>query len=316
MLEASRDFSFAYLSILFEGAPFILVGALLSGLLDIFLPPGLMERVLPKAKLPALLVAGLLGLAFPICECAIVPVIRRLVQKGLPVSCGITYMLAAPVVNPITALSTWHAFQGQEPGLMVVSRLLLAYLLAVAAGYAASKLPLHKLLNTRTCEGLRRAFLRAKPSAPGAAPAEKPSLDSRLVAAARSALRDFVDVGVYFSIGVLITALFNTGIAPGADGINRMAGGIVSGPVAMMALAFALSLCSTSDAFIAATLHYFSFSAKLAFLVFGPMMDLKLVFLYQTILRREVIVALALGLFAATGVAAVLFAWLVPIAAR
>lgn len=315
-MDSARDFAFAYLSILFEGAPFILMGALLSGLLDIFLPPGLMERVLPKAKLPALLVAGLLGLVFPICECAIVPVIRRLVQKGLPVSCGITYMLAAPVVNPITALSTWHAFQGQEPALMVGSRLLLAYLLAVAVGYVASHVPLDKLLNTRTREGLRRAFLRAKPPASGTSPAAKSSLDSRLVAAARSALRDFVDVGVYFSIGVVITALFNTGIAPGADGINRMAGGIVSGPVAMMALAFALSLCSTSDAFIAATLHYFSFAAKLSFLVFGPMMDLKLVFLYQTILRREVIISLALGLFVATGLAAILFAWLIPIAVR
>lgn len=199
---------------------------------------------------------------------------------------------------------------------MVACRLLLAYLLAVAAGYVASRMPLNKLLNTRTREGLRRAFLRAKPNSPGTAAEMKPSLDSRLVAAARSALRDFVDVGVYFSIGVVITALFNTGIAPGADGINRMAGGIVTGPVAMMALAFALSLCSTSDAFIAATLHYFSFAAKLSFLVFGPMMDLKLVFLYQTILRREVIVSLALCLFVATGAVAVIFAWLVPIAAR
>jgi uncharacterized membrane protein YraQ (UPF0718 family) len=136
------------------------------------------------------------------------------------------------------------------------------------------------------------------------------------VAAARSALRDFVDVAAYFSIGVVITALFNTGIAPGADGLNRLAGGVVTGPLAMMALAFSISLCSTSDAFIAATLHYFSFAAKLAFLVFGPMMDLKLVFLYQTILRRNVIIIMGAGLFVATGLAAVLFAWLDPLAAR
>ena len=315
-MNAARDFAFAYLSILFEGAPFILVGALLSGILAIVLPPGLLEKVLPKAKLPALRVAGLLGLVFPICECAIVPVIRRLVQKGLPVACGLTYMLAAPVVNPITALSTWHAFQGQDPALMVGSRLLLAYVLAVTVGLLASKVPLQKLLNTRTLEGLRRILLRSSLTGLPGHPAAKPPLDARAVAAARSALRDFVDVAAYFSIGVVITALFNTGIAPGADGLNRLAGGIISGPVAMMALAFSLSLCSTSDAFIAATLHYFSFPAKLAFLVFGPMMDLKLVFLYQTILRRNAIVALAIGLFVATGLAAVLFPWFVPLATR
>lgn len=315
-MDAARDFAFAYLSILFEGAPFILVGALLSGILDIFLPPGLMEKALPKARLPALLVAGLLGLVFPICECAIVPVIRRLVQKGLPVACGLTYMLAAPVVNPITALSTWHAFQGQDPALMVCSRLVLAYVLAVTVGLLASKVPLRKLLNTRTQEGLRRQFLRSSLTGQPGVPAAKPPLDARAVAAARSALRDFVDVAAYFSIGVVITALFNTGIAPGADGLNRLAGGVVTGPLAMMALAFSISLCSTSDAFIAATLHYFSFAAKLAFLVFGPMMDLKLVFLYQTILRRNVIIIMGAGLFVATGAAAVLFAWLVPLAAR
>lgn len=199
---------------------------------------------------------------------------------------------------------------------MVCSRLLLAYVLAVTVGLLASKVPLRKLLNTRTQEGLRRQFLRSSLTGQPGVPAAKPPLDARAVAAARSALRDFVDVAAYFSIGVVITALFNTGIAPGADGLNRLAGGVVTGPLAMMALAFSISLCSTSDAFIAATLHYFSFAAKLAFLVFGPMMDLKLVFLYQTILRRNVIIIMGAGLFVATGVAAVLFAWLVPLAAR
>lgn len=131
----------------------------------------------------------------------------------------------------------------------------------------------------------------------------------RLVAAFRSAIKDFVDVGVYFSIGVAITALFNTGIAPGAAWLDSLANRQVLAPAALMALAFILSLCSTSDAFIAATLDKFTYGAKLAFLVFGPMLDLKLLFLYQTVLRRKFIVWMAVGLFVAIGAAAVGFQW-------
>jgi uncharacterized membrane protein YraQ (UPF0718 family) len=121
------------------------------------------------------------------------------------------------------------------------------------------------------------------------------------VAAFRSAMKDFIDVGVYFSIGVSITALFNTGIAPGAEWLDGLAGNTAAAPAALMVLAFVLSLCSTSDAFIAATLDKFSWGAKLAFLTFGPMMDVKLLFLYQTVLRKRFIVMLALGLFVAIG---------------
>jgi uncharacterized membrane protein YraQ (UPF0718 family) len=123
----------------------------------------------------------------------------------------------------------------------------------------------------------------------------------RLVAAFRSAMKDFVDVGVYFAIGVTITALFNTGIAPGANWLDGLAANETAAPAALMTLAFILSLCSTSDAFIAATLDKFSWGAKLAFLTFGPMMDVKLLFLYQTVLRKRFIVFLAIGLFVAIG---------------
>lgn len=133
-----------------------------------------------------------------------------------------------------------------------------------------------------------------------------------MVAAFRSAMRDFIDVGVYFAIGVSITALFNTGIAPGAEWLDGLAGDRFLAPMALMVLAFILSLCSTSDAFIAATLDKFAWSAKLAFLTFGPMMDVKLVFLYQSVLRRRFILMMAAGLFAAIGSVAIVWQHLWP----
>ena len=119
------DFSYLFLSILVEGAPFILLGTIISGFIDVYLPSGTMDRLLPRNRGLAVLMSGLLGIIFPVCECAVVPVIRRLVKKGLPPACAITYMLAAPIVNPVTFLSTYSAFK-KIPLEMAGSRLLLS----------------------------------------------------------------------------------------------------------------------------------------------------------------------------------------------
>jgi uncharacterized membrane protein YraQ (UPF0718 family) len=252
----------------------------------------------------------------------VVPVIRRLVSKGLPVSYAITYMLAAPIVNPITALSTWKAFQGQAPWMMTGGRVLLGYLVAVAVGLVISRFSLRSILRKSLVEKIEKeaATPKAEKACSGccghhhehshdhghAQPTAKQ--DNRLVAAMRSAQKDFVDVGVYFTIGVAITALFNTGIAPGAIWLDGLAGNIFIAPAALMALAFILSLCSTSDAFIAATLAKFTWGAKLAFLTFGPMFDVKLLFLYQSVLRKKFILCLGVSIFVVI--------WLVSIAAQ
>lgn len=307
--DAQQDFALAFLSILFEGAPFILLGTLISGFIDVYLPPGTMDRFLPRNRKWAVVVAGLLGAVFPVCECAVVPVIRRLVSKGLPVSCALTYMLAAPIVNPITALSTWKAFQGQGAEMMTSSRLLLGFLVAVLVGLVVMRLPLAAVLKKGLVDSIEEKERKKSAEASccdgqhhdGHVHAPAANDGDRLVAAFRSAMKDFVDVGVYFAIGVTITALFNTGIAPGATWLDGLAADKVAAPAALMALAFILSLCSTSDAFIAATLDKFSWGAKLAFLTFGPMMDVKLLFLYQTVLRKRFILLLALALFVVIG---------------
>ena len=314
--DSKQDFALAFLSILFEGAPFIVLGTLISGFIAAYLPAGLMDRFLPKNKFLAVLTAGLLGAIFPVCECAVVPVIRRLVKKGLPMSCALTYMLAAPIVNPVTALSTWKAFQGQGAATMTCSRLLLGFLMAAVVGLVVSKLPLRAVLRANLVASLEPddepttesgCCDHAESSCCGhhhhdpIRPAPESQKVSRLVVAFRAALKDFTDVAVYFVIGVSITALFNTGIAPGAQWLDHLASHPAGAPAALMGLAFILSLCSTSDAFIAATLDKFSWGAKLAFLTFGPMMDLKLIFLYQTVMRVKFIAALAIGLFLAIG---------------
>lgn len=302
--DSYQDFALAFLGIFFEGAPFILVGTLISGLLDVYLPAGWMERVLPKNKWFGVLVAGMLGAIFPVCECAVVPVIRRLVKKGLPASCALTYMLAAPIVNPITAFSTWKAFEGTIQWQMTLARLSAGFTVAVLVGAITSLIPLRHFLKASLVDALEKSQMdRISAAEIGET---KLNHDLKLVQALRSAQQDLVGVGVYFCIGVVITAIFNVGIAPGAEWLDSIAQQKWLAPGVLMLLAFFLSLCSTSDAFIAATLDQFRWSAKLAFLTYGPMMDLKLIFLYQSVMRKRVVIGLAVGLFLVIGIIAIL----------
>jgi uncharacterized membrane protein YraQ (UPF0718 family) len=110
-----QNFWFSFLALVFEGVPFILLGSLISGIIGSFVPARVITGLLPKRRFPAILVSGLLGVIFPVCDCGTVPIVRRILKKGVPLSCGITYMLASPIVNPLVIFSTIIAFQGQAP---------------------------------------------------------------------------------------------------------------------------------------------------------------------------------------------------------
>ncbi|MBK8092044.1 MAG: permease [Verrucomicrobiaceae bacterium] len=293
------DVLVAFLSIVFEGAPYILFGTLLSGFIDAFLPPRLLERVLPKSRVLSTIMAGFLGLVFPVCECAIVPVIRRLVQKGLPVSCAVTYMLSAPIVNPIVAISTMTAFK-EFQGLsiatagnatMTIARLSLGWLVAVIVGLVIIRFKPSQILRDHVAAQIDAGSAEA---ATGHAVATAP-FNTRLVQAMRTAMRDFLDTAMYFAIGVVITSVFNTRIDQSI--LASVAGNEWLALPSIMGIAMVLSLCSTSDAFIAAPMASFSMAAKLAFLVFGPMMDIKLLFMYSGVFKRKVVIGLLIGLF-------------------
>ena len=299
-----QDFSYAFISVLLEGVPFILLGTLLSGLIEQFLPARVMTRLLPRNAFAAVCLGGVLGVVFPMCECGIVPVIRRLIAKGLPVSSAVAYMLAAPIVNPITALSTYAAFRGQGAAEFTALRLGLGFFVAVLAGLAVLNLPIGAVLKKTILESVTLSG----PAGEGGSSA-MPFL-RRLIAAMEAGVRDFLDVMVYFILGVGVASVFSTAVNQelflplSLD--DRLA------VPAMMSLAGILSLCSSSDAFIAATFVAFPAVAKLAFLVFGPMMDLKLAFIYSAVFTRRFVAALAVGLFVIIGLLCLRLAVVLP----
>lgn len=276
-------------SLLIQALPFVLIGALASAAIEVFVPIGTLERLaeLPRPlQLPA---AGLAGIAFPICECGSVPVARRLVAKGLSPSAAVTFMLAAPVVNPVVIASTFVAFRGRAAiWTMVLGRFGLGLLVAVVVGWVIGERSRDELLRPRDDE------TPAEPLELGAPEARWRSFFVHLG-------NDFLFMGRFLLLGATIAAVVQTFLpASVIDGVARIP---VVSLLVMMGLAFVLSLCSESDAFIAASFTPFGPAAQLAFLVFGPMLDFKLAALYMGTFKRGFFPTLLVAVTATTLVA-------------
>lgn len=301
-----HDFAVAFLSVLFEGIPFLLLGSVISGFVDVFVSSERVAKMLPRSPGAAIVLSGLLGIIFPMCECGSVIIIRRFLRKGLPLSCAATYMLGAPIVSPIVALSTWQAYSqsAQGPFLMTALRLGIGFAIAVGVGFLIHSLPRERILRAGLDEGAmpRRAGLSV-----AASPATEQPEFSELVASSRlpkkfllsvqSATADFLDVTFFFIIGVAITSVFNTGV--NQEVLVPFATSPFLAIISLMLLASLLALCSTTDAFVAWTFTGTGFppASQLAFLLFGPMFDLKLFWLYSLIFKKRFVMFLACGLF-------------------
>ncbi len=301
-----QDFSVSFLSILFEGAPFMFIGTLIAGFVDAFVPPQMMERILPRNTGVAIGLSALLGIAFPMCECGLVPVIRRMIGKGMPISCALTYLLSAPIVNPIVAVSTIAAFRGQRPILTASLRLGIGFVVACIVGLIVARVSSRLVLNPEMQAFLPNAKRHSVPGSlggpdspysiePHSSRSESSSFQQKVLGAIRCGGHDFLDVAFYLVIGAAIASIFNTAI--NREVLIPLSSQEVFATTAMMGLAFMLSLCSTSDAFIAANFVMFPLVSKLAFMVFGPMMDAKLLLMYGLVFRKGFTFFLTLSLF-------------------
>lgn len=282
-------------AIFMEGFPFLLAGAMLSALFEVFVPERVFRALSPRN--PLLAVSAGLGLSFfvPCCECGIVYVARRLVGKGLSPAAAITFMVAAPVLNPVVLTSTVVAFRGDTD--MALYRSAVVAAIAVVLGLACSRFSAQTLLNPVAPQAVRGCGCAGGEtpeggiaSAPGDAlsVAEldahgRPRLVSRLEHACRHALADFLEMAAILALGALITSVVKT-LTP-ASWLLVLETDLVAAVAGMMILALVLSLCSQADAFVAASFVSFPFAAQLAFLTLGPLLDLKLAAQYTSVFR-------------------------------
>jgi hypothetical protein len=277
-------FTTIFLGIFIEAAPFLLLGALASGLVEVFVNQDHLARYIPHDPVRGALVGAALGFLFPVCECGVVPLTRRLFKKGLPLSVGITFLLAAPVFNPIAIASTIAAF---GVGKVLWLRLGLTFLIAVATGliFAAQPRP----------ERLWRAPALAPISGGRGDVAPTPVVDWRggLKRVAAITVDEFFEMGRYLIVGALLAALMQA-VVPQAFLLGLSAGPVIS-VITLIALAIVLSICSTVDAFIALALAgTFTTGSITAFLVFGPMVDIKSTLMFLGVFKRRTVAYLIL----------------------
>jgi uncharacterized membrane protein YraQ (UPF0718 family) len=275
-----RALSVVFASLVLSALPFVALGAIVAAAVAVLVPQMALERIgtLPKPlQLPA---AAMAGVALPICECGSVPIARRLIQRDVPASAAITFMLAAPIVNPVVIVATAVAYRGRgSVWLMAGGRFLMGAVVAMIVGWAVG--------------GRQDAVLRP-PRGHGSALVDLARPEPRLRRFFQHVADDFAFMARYLLLGALAAAVVQTFLPQPV--IGAFAGVPVIETVAMMALAAALSLCSESDAFIAASFGQYGFgpASQLAFLVFGPMVDLKLGAMYAGAFRRRAALALVI----------------------
>lgn len=254
------------ISVIVESLPFVVLGIGLSVVVQVWLPSRVLFRILPRRAVPRRAALSLLGVLFPVCECGNVPLARGLMARGLSVPDALTFLLAAPVLNPITVLVTYQAF-GFGNGILVW-RVAGGFLVANLLGLLFSRHPRpHDLLTPRfsdTC--------RAHPHAAGH---DRVAQALRMCAAEASAVLPALFVGAGVAGVIQVTVSRDLLVVLGQNPLWSV--------LALMGLAFVIAICSTVDAFFILSLgSAFTPGAVIAFLVFGPMIDVKMLALLRT----------------------------------
>lgn len=312
-----------FLSLLVEAMPFLLLGVLFSGLLLLFVDERQLVAKMPKNPLLGALMGSSIGFLFPVCECGNVPVARRLLMQGVPAPVAVGFLLAAPTINPIVIWATWTAFRDQPE--IVVMRVVFSLAIATIVGWVFSaQADLSSILQPATSRGWKARQVKPEPkesllekadSSPTllqsgtyllASAGQPVRMDATVLQADLAAtspakplayklrllldntVQELRELGAVLVIGSAIAAFIQ--VAVPREFVVSLGGSPVTSIVAMMFLAAVVSICSTVDAFFALSFaSIFTSGSLLAFLVFGPMIDIKGVGLMLSIFKPKAI---------------------------
>ena len=249
---AVQTWATIFVSLVIQALPFLVLGVVISAAISVLVPSAFFARALPRRPALAVPVAGAAGVVLPGCECGSVPIAGGLVSRGVPPAAAFAFLLSAPAINPVVLVATAVAFPGQPS--VVVARFFASLLVAVVMGW----------LWLRFGKG---EWLR---------PMRRPSVSGlpRWEAFRVSARHDFVHAGGFLVVGGLTAATLNVTVPRSV--LDAIGGNLAVSVLVLAALAVVLAICSEADAFVAASLTAFPMTARLAFMVVGPAVDVKL----------------------------------------
>ncbi|MFC4597072.1 permease [Cohnella hongkongensis] len=335
-----QNFKIIFISIILEALPFLLIGVVVSALLQAFVSDELVRKITPRHPIPGVLFGSLLGIVLPLCECGMIPIVRRLIRKGLPAYIGLIYIVAGPIINPVVFGATFQAFRMNES--LAYSRFYLAFVVSVALGLILydrlKQSPLKSDRSKPSAGEIAHGYAAQAQRGQNGHASDHDSLHGqhahhghhhdhhhdhhddhhhghhhghdhghdhhhskggrtpffrKLASTPSHIAEEFFEMGKYLILGSLITGLMQTFIT--RSSFAAVADHELLSHLFMMAFAYVLSLCSTSDAFVAASFNnLFPPAALLSFLVLGPMLDLKNTLMMLAVFRKKFVLKFSL----------------------
>ena len=297
-----KDISVLFISIILEALPFLLLGSLISAIIQEYISDDFFKKVIPKNPILGSIVGVILGFFIPACDCAVIPIALRLKKKNVPLNVCISFMLSSPIINPVAILSVVYAFKSTMPEI-AIWRLVGGVIVSIVVGVIMSIMykrdedifygnaviddgcvhcghnHRHEMHNSEChCDdghgehshnGNHECHCHGEDEGK-----HKKKFTIRMLNVIDHTKGDFLDVIKYMIFGSLITATLQ--ILMAKFNITLGANNSILQMIVMMAFAYIVSLCSTADSFIAKTFIYeMSKSSILAYLIFGPMIDIK-----------------------------------------
>jgi hypothetical protein len=290
-----QGFVTVFLGIFIEALPFLMAGVLVSSAIHFYVSSDTIQRYTPRNPVLAAMSGAVLGLAFPVCECGSIPAARRLLSKGAALPTGIAFALAAPVINPVVLISTFVAFASWEmvawrAGLTFAIATIVALLVGGTALREKVLAPLPEPEHDHDHHHDHDHNHHHHHDDPNAPPLQRVLSHANV---------EFFEMVRYLIIGGLLAATLQTLVPQQA--LVALGDGPVLSVIVMILLAIVLSICSTVDSFIALSfVGTFSPGAIVAFLVFGPMIDIKSTLMLTTTFRRGAIALIILLCFQLT----------------
>ena len=258
-----KDISIIFLSIFFESLPFLLLGSLISSIIETFVSNETLARVIPKNKILGSIVGIILGFFLPACDCAVIPVAKRLIKKKVPINVAVSFMLASPIINPVVLLSTYHAFYKTNPNMFfmrIILGVVISLIIGIILGIIYSKDDV--VINNKDdicCHNHENCDVENK---------------NYFINIVKHTALDLFEVLKYLMIGALLASLVQV-LLP-RDILIMFSNNKVLSIITLMLFAYLISLCSTSDSFVGKSLSSsFINQSIMAYLLLGPMIDIK-----------------------------------------
>ncbi len=308
--NALNNFCTIFISMILEGLPFIIIGSLISSFIQIFISEETILKIIPKNRIIGLFCAASIGLVFPVCDCAIIPVTRRLIKKGVPTGIAITFMISVPIINPIVLFSTYYAFTGKL--YILIARSIFGFISAILIGYLIDLLHTGKVLKNSIQVNKCSCNCNGHHSHNHNNVNHKLHFLSDIIYHTSS---ETYHTGKLFIIGALISAFVQTYISK--KYILSIGQGEIYSILIMFVLAYLLCICSQTDAFIArAFLGQFTVGSVIGFLIFGPMLDIKNTLMLMGTFNKKFVIKLIFIIVSICFIMAVSANYIIPISLK